>query len=445
MAKITSKSQLNVGTELTIDENLRTFTLNVAGNLIAKDGVTGQALYSKLVDLWNTSTFQDSPFPMYAIDILSGQLQFGFDGKEYNGWKPANDSTRNKLRDCGWDEYSSTGVLNRQYSGFVGLGTINLGAQPYYQLATSGSPTNFMFDDQFNIGVQVYGGVSDGNFDNRTYAKTFCREYEKIYADSILADTGRTSTGANKVNFLISNQDDLKIQANDAAMSGAPYLGITASFFTADQYQTIGSGSYPFKIIVDGNDATLEQIYTKVQYLLRQSTNINANITGAEVIGKTAASMLEFVGDNLNTARSVFVSNVLPADINRITFYDDNNVARQYPYAAAGTLSFNSFLVGAGSSYRLMYSDSYATSGAVTVTDNSGVDIAGVILSGTIAFTYDYDGNTQDGKAPGTDREVTLVGVRPGYGKYASGIGLLNRSKAISVALVAEQDRAYSE
>jgi len=44
MAKITSKSGLVVGTELTIDESAKTFTLNVAGNLIAKVGVTIQAV-----------------------------------------------------------------------------------------------------------------------------------------------------------------------------------------------------------------------------------------------------------------------------------------------------------------------------------------------------------------------------------------------------------------
>ena len=46
MAKITTRAALNVGTELTIDEPNRTFTLNVAGNLVAKDGVTLQALFS---------------------------------------------------------------------------------------------------------------------------------------------------------------------------------------------------------------------------------------------------------------------------------------------------------------------------------------------------------------------------------------------------------------
>lgn len=448
MAKITNKSQLNVGTELTIDETARTFTLNVAGNLVAKDGCSIQALYSKFVDLWNTSTYQDSPFPMYAIDVLSGQFQFGTDGATYSGWKPADDATRNRLRDGGWSEYSAAGVLNRQYAGFNGLGSINSGAQPYYHLDAADAPTNFPFDDQFNVGVQVYGDASNGNFDKRTYAKTFVREYGKKYKDSILADTGKTSTGAFKVDFLISNEDDLKIQANDAAMSGAPYSGITVEFFGSNQMKTIGGGSYPFRIIIEGNNATLEQIYTKIQYLLRQGTDIDSG--AGSVIGKTAASMLEFVGDTLQTAQGVFIENIQVADTNRVIFNDYNGVDRVYPYVAAGTLNFNSFLVGAGSSYRLMFTsppgagNDYGESGAITVNDASGTPITGTISAAEIDFDYDYDANVQGGFTAGTDRAVTLIGIRPGYGKFAVATGTLTRSKGISLSLVAEQDRAYA-
>ncbi len=94
MAKLVSKSSLNVGTELTINEAARTITLNAAGNLVAKDGVTWQALYSKLVDLWATSTYQDSPFPCYAIDSLSGQFQIGTDGATFSGWTFNDDASR---------------------------------------------------------------------------------------------------------------------------------------------------------------------------------------------------------------------------------------------------------------------------------------------------------------------------------------------------------------
>ena len=444
MAKITSRAPLNVGTELTINETARTFTLNEAGNLVAKDGVTLQALYSKFADLWTTTTYQDSPFPLNAIDALSGQYYFGVDaGGNYNGWKPASDATRNMLRDGGWREYSSAGVLNREYAGFVGLGAINTGAQPYYILNASDAPTNFPFADQFNVGVQVYGDAANGDFDKRTYAKTYCREYGKKYKDSVLADTGKTATGAFLVNFLISNEDDLKIQANDAAMTGAPYDGITVSYYSTNQNRLIGGANYPFRIIVDGNGATLEQIYTKIQYMLRQNSDINTAGDAGSVTGKTAASLLSFVGDTLVTSTGVYIDDIQSADSNRIEFYDQNGVKRTNPYTAAGALSFNAALVGAGSSYRLFFSADYGTASAVTVKNASGVDIAGIISASPIPFDFDYDGDTLGGTA-GTDKAVTLIGIKPGSGKFAMATGTLTRSKAISLSLVGEADRAYN-
>lgn len=463
MAKITSKALLNVGTELVIDEPNRTIQLVAAGNLVAKDGVTLQAVYSKLVDLWATATYQDSPFPMYAIDALSGQFQIGTDGATYSGWKWLDDTTRNMLRDGGWSEYSAGGVLQRQYAGFVGLGGITPAGtvQPYYHLDPADAPTNFPFTDQFNVGVQVYGDATNGNFDKRTYAKTFCREYGKKFKSSVLADTGATGTGANKVNFLISNEDDLKITGllgavqatGDAAMSGAPYSGITIAYYSTNQSRTIGGSSYLFRVIIKGNGGTLEQVYAKVQYLLRQNSNINVGGDAGAVTGKTAADLLTFVGDTLVTGTSVFIDDVLPTDSNRVEFYDQNNVKRTNPYTAAGTMSFNSVLVGAGSSYRLMYAappgagNDYGEAGAVTVLKADNVTpISGTISSGSISFDYDYDGNTQAGYAGGTDRPVVLIGIRPGVngGKFAMATGTLTRSKTISLSLVAEQDRVYA-
>jgi len=450
MAKITSKSGLVVGTELTIDESAKTFTLNVAGNLIAKDGVTIQSLYSKFVDLWATLAYQDSPFPMYAIDALSGQFQFGTDGATPNGWKPADDATRQMLRDGGWSEYSSAGVLNRQYAGIVGLGVVSTGAQLYYQRAIGASPTDFTFDDQCNEGIQVYGDVGNGDFDTRTYFKGFCREAGKKYKDSVLSDTGKTGTGANIVNLLLSNEDDLKITADDAAMTNTPYDGITVSYYTLDQTRSIGGTSYNFKIIIDGNDATLEQIYTKIQYLLRQNSDINTSGTAGIITGKTAAALLVFVGDNMETSQSVFVDNIQAADSNRITFKDDGGTNRQNPYTAAGVIAANAPLVGTGSSYRMFFTsppgagNDYSESGAITVNDASGTPIAGVITASTVPFTYDYDGNVQGGATAGTDRPFVLIGIKPGTGKFVMTTGTLTRSKAIAASLVAEVDRVYA-
>lgn len=454
--KLTSKASLNVGTEIVIDEVAKTIKLVAAGNLVAKDGVSFQAVYSKCVDLWATASYQDSPFPFYAIDNLSGQYTMGTDGSTYNGWKWFDDTTRQMLRDGGWSEYTSAGVLARQYAGIVGLGSVSAGAQLYYQKTDGGAAANFTFTDQCNEGIQVYGNITADptttTFDSRTYFKSYVRVYQKKFKDSVLADTGKTATGANLVNMLLSNEDDLKIIANNDTtdMTTAPYNNITVGYYTANQVRNIGGSPFNFKIIVAGNGATLEQIYTKLQYLLRQATDINTGGTAGVKTGKIQSSLAAFVGDTLVTGTSVYIDNIQGADSNRIEFYDDTNVKRTNPYTASGAITFNAPLVGAGSSYRMMYtsgpgaSDNYGEAGAITVLKADNVTpIAGVITTGSISFDFDYDNSTAGGTA-GTDKAVTIVGVRPGSGKFVVATGTLSRSKAISLSLVAEADRVYA-
>ena len=446
MAKITVPDLLVVGTELTIDTTAKTFTLNQAGNLVYKDGVTIQALYSKFIKLWETSAYNKFPFPLYVIDAKSGQFQFGTDGGTFNGWKPANDTTRQALRDGGWAEYSSAGVLNRQYVGIVSLGDVNTGAQLYYQRASADAPSNFTFTDEVNEGIQVYGDATNGNLDKRTYFKAFVREYGKKYKSSTLADTGQSATGAYTVNVLLSNEDDLKITTTDGNMTNAPYSGVTVTYYGSDQSKTIGAGSYPFRVVIEGNGATLEQIYTKVQYLLRQATDIDAG--AGTVVGKTAAELCYFVGDTLVTTQGVFVNNIQAADLNRIEMYDQNNVKRVYPYSSAGTLNSNSVLVQGGTGvYRMYFADTvtgdYGTASAITVKDKDGVDIAGVITGASISFTFDYDGNVQGGRTAGTDAPVVIFALNKGISKPVVATGTITRSKGISFGLVAESDRAF--
>jgi hypothetical protein len=226
-------------------------------------------------------------------------------------------------------------------------------------------------------------------------------------------------------------------------MANAPYSGITVAYYTANQSRTIGGTAYNFKIIINGNNATLEQIYAKVQYMLRQATDINTGGTAGTKIGKIQSDLLAFVGDTLVTSQSVYIDNIQTADNNRIEFYDDTNTKRTNPYTAAGTMSFNTPLIGAGSSYRLMYSSNYGNEAAITVKNASAVPITGTITSGSIAFDFDYDNDTAGGPAK-TDKAVTLIGIKPGAGKFAVATGTLTRSKTISLSLVAESDRVYS-
>ena len=449
MAKIISPSQLNVGTELTINTTAKTFTLNVAGNLVAKDGVSFQALYSKFIQLWETTAYNKFEFGFYAIDALSGQFQIGTNGQTFNGWKPANDATRQMIRDGGWSEFSATGQLLRQYVGIVSLGEVNTGAQLYYQKTLNGVSSNFTFADEVNEGIQVFGDVTNGSFDNRSFFKGYVREQGKKYKDSVLTDTGKTSTGANIVNLLLSNEDDLKIQVSDSTVvSSTPYTNINVEYFATDQNRTIGGVSYPFRTIINGANATAEQIYTKIQYLLRQGTDID-NGTGT-IVGKTANLLLNFVGDTLMTTTGVYIDNYNTNDVNRLVFTDKNGVTRTEPFTATGTLNFNSFLTLGGTGYYRMYFTDlsgvadYGLAGAVTVNNASGTGIFGSISSSSIPFSFAYDSNSQGGRTPGTDAQVTIVAGNAGSAKPVVTTYTITKSTGQGISLVAENDRAYT-
>lgn len=451
MAMITDPDDLIVGTNITLDTTAKTFDLVVGGSLVAKDGVDGNALWSKFVDLWATATYQPFPFPMNKVDNRSGQYVFGRDpGGSYNGWKPANDTTRQRIRNAGWSEYSNAGVLNRQYVGMVALASgFPAGAQFYYQRASGGSAINFTFTDAPNEAIQVFGDASNGNFDNRTFFKIFCREYNYTYDDAVLADVAETATGAYKIALPVSVSAEVsKVVAADGAMSGAPYSGITVEYFGANQNKTIGGGSYPFRRVIQANGGTLEQIYTKIQYLLRQNSDIDSG--AGSVIGKTADQLCYFVGDTLYTTLGVFIEGVIPADLNRVVFLDQNSVQRTYPYAASGTLNFNANLTSGGTGYYKLYfttlpgaSNDYGESGAVVVDDNGAADITGTITGASISFTFDYDGNVQGGRTAGTDASVTLVAGNPGVAKPVVVTGTLTRSKTIAITATAEADPSY--
>ncbi len=463
MAKLIDPDDLVVSStlgNLGVDGNIwfdfatRKFDLAPFGVLVAKDGVTGNAIWAKCIDLWSTSAYNKYPFPMNILDARSGQYIFGQDpGGTFNGWGPEDDTARTMIRDAGWSEYDASGNMLRQYVGVVIGSNAPAGTQFYFQRDSAGAGIPFTFDDAPNEAIQVFGDAANGNFDERSYFKIFLRRYQYSYDSKVLGDVFETGTGAYKIQFGTSTALDTKITANDAAMTGGVYANIDVEFFGTNQSKAIGGSSYPFRKIIDNTtaNATLEQIYTKIQYLLRQDADIDAG--AGTVNGKTADALCYFVGDTLYTTRGVFIDGVLPADLNRVVFLDQDSVERTYPFASAGTLNFSASLLGGTGYYRMYFLNDdagdntgrdYGTGTAITVNDKDGSPIAGSISGASIAFTYDYDGNVQRGAASaGDDAPIVVVAGKPGTAKPTIFTGTINRSKGISITLTAEADRAY--
>lgn len=434
---------------LSIDTTAKTITITPGSGILpaASDGVTGQALFSALKLLWkNNSTYIKFPFPMEAIT----PEQFEF----INGWTLANDTTRKALRTCGWVERNASGAIIRMYAGVISLGTLGATDQPYYQQSGSGAATNFTFQGPVNEAVWILSdpngdGVYSDGFDLRGYLKLFAREQSKTYSQATLTDIGVSSMSYIVYRFPLSNASDLKVTHTDTQITSdtTTYGGITITYFGTPQVRSIGGTNYNFNVIIAGASKSAEQIYEKVQYLLRQNSDIDA---GAGVTtGKTADSLLKFVGDTLTTSQGVYIDSFNSNDTNRIEFFDNTNTKRTFPFVAAGTLLFNANLVADPSAKYWVFfttlpgSNNFGTGNAQIVNDASGNPLTGSISAGSIPFTFAYDSNVQGGRTAAVDAAVTVVAIGLSTAQYVSTTATLTRAVGQNISLTAALERNY--
>lgn len=446
MAIIIDPDALIMGTDLIVDTSAKTIQL-VAGSAITSaastGGVTGQALYSKLKEQWKTSsTYIKFPFPMEAIT----PEQFEF----INGWVPADNTTRNLIRNAGWSEKNSSGVVLRKYMGVISLGSLGGSDQPYFRW-NSDAKTNFAFTGPINQAIQIYGDASNGNFDYTDGGDTltlYCREQGKTYTASTNSAIGASTLTYQTYRFPLSNATDLKVSASDATIAAdAPYTSITVEYFGTDQSRNIDGTSQPFRIIVTdaSGAASTTQIYEKLQYLMRQASDID---TGAgTVIGATADALAAFVGDTLVGTVSMAIDGLNANYLNAVELYDKNGIKRLYPFVSAGVINFGSQAGSGDFKYWLFFTTNptgnYGTSTAVVVNDKDGNPIQGTYSGSPVSFSFAYDTNTQGGRTAATNAAVSAVGIGLTGGQFVSVDTTITRTQGQSILLAPAQERNY--
>ena len=303
----------------------------------------------------------------------------------------------------------------------------------------------------------VYGDMNITYLDGTNFYTTDQINY---VIDEVVRD------GASPARWYICTGDGT-VDATDYLDLGTMGGAGTATFTPYLGEKQIGDNYYAFNIIVDADVAndlgnpTAEEIYEFVQYSLRLNTDID-NGTGT-VTGKTANSLLKFVGDTLVTSEGVFIDDYKSADINRLEFYDTADVTvssststlRTFPFIAAGVINFNQNLIDdSGAIYRMFFTNDdagdntgadFGTATAVLVGDKDGVDIVGDIAVAQVEFSYAYDSNIQRGAASaGEPAPVTVVAIGLDKAQYVKASSTINKSNANSVSLVAALERNYT-
>lgn len=454
MAKITDPDLLAQGTEVTITTGTKKIALNIAGNL-NNDGVTMQCLYSFLKEEWkDDANLIKYDFPM--ISITNEQFEL------INGWDFADAATRNLIRDGGWALKDTNGISQEEYMNITTLGSFNNSSvdQAYYLQSSGGVPTDIVLAGEVNQAIKIYGDATHGNFNYRTFFQIFLREQGKSYAfGDLIVDQSIASLTYKKYALPLSNSLDLKITHDDTAISSAPYSGMSITWHSTPVQRSIGGTPRDFSIIINGNSGTAEQIYEFVQYSLRQTTDIDADVTGTQR-GDIAEEMLVFVGDTLKTKLTsdggVYIDSFQATDTNRLVFVDDTGTERTFPYVASGKISFNDNLRNdASAKYWMFFTNDdaatvpqgydFGTANAIIVKNNSNADIKGTIGGvAEISFDFDYDNNVQRGVGSnGKDAPITLVAQGLGTAQYVKTTGTIIKSNANNFSMVASLERNY--
>lgn len=531
MTKLVDPDSLNQATEVVIDTGAKTIQLLVAGNLDDNSpgktsGVTLQAVHSFLKEEWRTdAALNRFKFPLKPIFEAKFNWQ--------NGWAPADAQTRDLIRDAGWQEidgsrYScmiSLGAFNATsdqayYQNVTGFDQSTL---------------NFDKTGELNEAVQILDESGSPTFNFLTFFKAFNRIEAKSYDEyNLLTEQDISSLDYRAYSFPLSNENlDIKVTNSDATVSStSPWNNVTidyhvgnlfASFAPSTAYslddvvqdaddtgrwfictvagtsgaggsplsvsndsgtatfvsyageRQIGSSWFAFNRIVDANDSTAaitkEEIYERLQWELRQVTDINDDIAGdafGTVNGNIAERLAFFEGDTLKTFGGVYIDDFNANDTNALSFGDITvdgggldafgvpvtTTDRTFPFVAAGTLSFSAnYVADATAEYRMYFTNDdagdnagndYDTSGAIVVNDNGGSPIEGSITTATIAFDFDYDGNVQRGAgSAGVDAPVTVVAISNSV-EWVIGEFTITRATGLSFPVNGGDDLVYN-
>lgn len=379
-----------------------------------------------------------------------------------------------------FDTSGSHGLTNGDYVSITGSNPVGYNVRG---VATVSDSDTFTVPITSNPGAYISGAIVNSIYSLvkiRYFSQTYSRPVDSAATRSfgIVVDIGTHSgvDGITSGSTLTTSENNI-LTSNNPFASGTLVIheGIDAGTYTIVGNPTSNSVTISGTFSGSSNNsftirpsvsvpASAEQIYTAVQYLLRQNSDIDS--TGQSVTGKTADQIMYFIGDTLVSGRSaagaqptnpngggsgVIIEGFSTNDTNRLTFYDNTNTSRTFPFVATLAINFGANLVADTNAKYWVYfttlpgaGNDFGESGAVLVEDNQGNNMNGNVSGqSSISLTFDYDNNVQGGRTAGTNANITAVAIGLNTGQYVKATGLIERSTSNSISLVAALERNY--
>lgn len=428
---------------LRFDTANKTIQLVAGGSLVAKDGVTGQCLFSKIKEVIKA----DPTLIKYALPIR--EMIHDESMELINGWTFLDSTTIKMVRDCGVAYVNASDVITAMFACIVTLGNVATGA-PYFTQsnasnASTGAFTHINIGTTFGVNelVQIYSdsnGDGTPDYDYRSYIKVFLREQGYTYDEASNADIGYSTLTYKKYNFPVTHSVDAGVTKNDAAVDA--YTGMSITWYAAAQSASLGTnGPYNYHVVIAANGHTYDEVYSWVQRQLRKSTDIDADGTNVKT-GQVTPALVFMDGSTLKTklqsVGGIHISNLSAASYNNVAEADDTGAYRTYPYTAAITFSFDQYLQadGANSKFWIYDAATYPGAGATLLKDASNNDMTGDLTGGvaTKAFSFAWT----------ADKPWIGVAIGKNNAKVAIASGTILQSTVNSGSFVAGQERWYA-
>jgi len=220
--------------DLEIQTGAKTIEITTDGNIVnvptgALSGVTGKCVYSKLKEIWKTDDdLNKHKFPIQMIYEASFVW--------INGWGPLDQTTRDLIRDAGFQETDG-----RENACIISLGSMDAATdQPYYTndftAEFNENKIDFTFAGEINENITTKG--TGGSPDDSGYLKVFLREEQKTFASyDLISEQSLAALKFEAYRLPVANGDDsLKAIDDDTTIVGdaGSESGVTYSELTID-------------------------------------------------------------------------------------------------------------------------------------------------------------------------------------------------------------------
>ena len=384
----------------------KTYQFVEAGSLLFIDGVQGIVLTSKLVDMWDTLDLDKYDRPFTSIEPRAKSLA------SLNGWEPHDASTLKAIRDTALEiRDSATAAARKIYCLFSSGSTDGAGDQftvwPSSDAAIT-APTLAVMTGYINELFLLYDADGADNRNSNGGITWFTRcaepfktiimaEYSLDYAEIIAVGSG--------------NLADPKLVAVDGTISaGGIYANIDITDATLDYSGDVDGINYNFDILLEGDSQDNQTVHEKINYLLRQPTDVNQSVDQV-LRGDKQWPITSFSGEVFTIQG--YLLNYSAAQRNDLRVVDTIPTTRQWP--SIMTLSVAAAALAVGGTFSVWHSNSYGTDAAILFQNENDINQQDVTIAASVDIVMAYSTYAVDGHTGGQPLPITISYNRPGF------------------------------